>query len=68
MQEGNMVQENEKLIGQINIPNVDPELERAVIQFKNRFKITKAEAARILLRDGLSTLGKKDRLVRHAMA
>jgi len=56
----------EDLKGQINIPNVEPELETAVIQFRRRFKLSKAEAARMLIRDGLLNLGKKDKLVLHA--
>lgn len=53
-----------KLTGVINISNVDPNLETGVIGFKNRFKITtKAEAARILVREGLASLKKKDRIV-----
>lgn len=60
--------EDQELKGFINVPNVKPELEKEFLQFTKRFHLGKAEAARLLISDGLSHLGKKDEIVLKAGA
>lgn len=52
-----------KLVGKISVSNVEPELESTVIATARRYNITKAEAARTMLREGAKVVGNRKKLI-----
>lgn len=52
-----------KLIGKVSVPGLEEGLERSIVDMSKRFGISKAESARMMLREGAKVISKRKRLV-----